>query len=679
MSFYPKNRVTFAKGGIVVGGELIPLYSGSVHYWRLEREAWRAALVETKKLGFRFVDTYVPWGVHETAPGQADFGEIDPQLDVDAFLRMIHELGLYAIVRPGPHINAELTFFGIPERIVWDPACQARSPQDNAVMLPMVPVGFPVPSYASEAFLTEAEKWFAIVGPRLARFRYPEGPIVLCQVDNEGTLYFRDGLYDQDYRPEAIALYRTFLREKYVSRAALDRAYGKRSAPFEEMNPPVIFDGTNADELTWHLDWAEFQEHLVSTSLARMRAALAKNGMVGIPTFHNMTMGYEATPLSAARIRRAVDLVGLDYYHRATPTERLLIERRTTELATRSEGLEQPAFACEMAGGVPPFYFPTHDEADNRFNVMASLAYGLRAFNLYMAVERDRWVGAPIDRHGRRRPFAAFWTKLVGALDDVKFHELSRVTQVRIVNSVLKRRLNRALHAFSPATPALFAVLGSGSHESCFEDDFGLGGAVAAEVDAFIECFEAALSARGVPFAHVDEGTAETSLAGARWIICPTAGGVDPDVWRELRMAASHGAKVTVGPRIPSRDGSLRVLDEPLEKGDFQVIEASLRHPFFERKIVDGVVARMIDDLSLVTWKTSSDQISVTAHEDDAGRVRALFLINPTMEAERATIDLGFSARATDLLDGTHHECREHRLTLSVSPRTVRLLKIDLV
>jgi beta-galactosidase len=356
----------------------------------------------------------------------------------------------------------------------------------------------------------------------------------------------------------------------------------------------------------------------------------------------------------------------------------VLIERRTTELATRCEGLEQPAFACEMAAGVPPFYFPIHEEIDNRFNVMTSLAYGLRGFNMYMAVERDRWVGSPIDRHGRPRSFATFWTKLFRALDEVKFHELSRTTRVRIVNSALKRRLNRALHAFSPATPALFAVLGSGSHESCFEDDFGLGGAVAAEVDAFIECFEAALSARGVPFAHVDEGTAETSLAGARWIICPSAGGVDPGLWRELRIAADHGARVTVGPRIPSRDGSLRLLDEPLDKAGFEVVEASRQHPFYDRARIDEVVSRMIDELSLPTWKASSDRVSLAMHEDDAGRPRLLFVINPAAEGERATIDLGFSARVTDLFDGTSHECLEKRLSLSISPRTVRMLKIDL-
>jgi beta-galactosidase len=677
MSLYPKTRVGFARGGIVLGDELVPLYSGSVHYWRLEREAWRAALVETKKLGVRLIDAYVPWGVHETAPGEADFGEHNPRLDVVAFLRMVQELGLYAIVRPGPHINAELTFFGLPERIVWDPACQAQSPQNNPVVLPMVPVGFPVPSYASEAFLAETEKWFGLVVPKLAPLRWPEGPIVLCQIDNEGTLYFRDGLYDQDYRPEAINLYRSFLHEKYISKDALTRAYGKRAATFEEVMPPTIFDAENADDLTWHLDWAEFQEYLVGTSLSRMKAALARAGMTGIPTFHNMTMGYEATPLSAASIRRAVDLVGLDYYHRASPTERLLIERRTTELTTRSEGLEQPSFACEMAAGVPPFYVPIHDETDNRFNVMTSLAYGLRGFNIYMAVERDRWVGSPIDRHGRPRSFATFWTKLFRALEDVKFHELVRSTKVHIVNTTLKRRLNRALHAFSPATPALFAVLGSGSHESCFEDDFGLGGVVAAEVDAFIECFEAALSARGVPYAHVDEGTAGTSLSGARWIICPTAGGVEPSLWDELRRATREGAKVTAGPRVPFRDGSLRLLEEPLDDSGFHMIAATARHPYFDREAVDAHVRKMIEELGLVTWPTSPN-IALTVHEDAEGRPRVLFLINPTAEKQRAALELAFPGNLTDVLDGSHHACKEGRLAISLPPRSVRMLKIDL-
>ncbi|HEX9296939.1 MAG TPA: beta-galactosidase [Polyangiaceae bacterium] len=672
-----QQRVGLARGGIVLAGETVPLYSASVHYWRLEREVWRSALLETQKLGVRLIDTYVPWGVHETPAGDMDFGEGDPRRDVAAFLQMVHELGLLAIVRPGPHINAELTFFGLPERIVWDPACQARSPENNPVMLPMVPVGFPVPSYASEAFLAEAEKWFALVGPRLAPFRYPDGPIVLCQVDNEAAFYFRDGPYDQDYRPEAIAHYRAFLREKYGTEEALSRAYGARAAPFDAVLPPVIFDAANADELTWHVDWIEFQERLVAMSLARMKAALARAGLSEIPMFHNMTMGYEATPLSAARIRRAVDLVGLDYYHRATPGERLLIERRTTELVTRSDGLDEPAFACEMAAGFPPFFFPIHDESDNRFNVMTALAYGLRGFNIYMAVERDRWIGAPIDRHGHPRPSSMFWAKLCSALQQVRFHELVRRVPVRIVNSALKRRLNRALHAFSPATPALFAVLGSGSDESCFEEDFGLGGVTVSETDAFVALFETALSARGIPFAHADADLADASLQAAHWIICPTADGIEPSLWARLKRAAAEGTRVTIGPRVPSRDDSLRPLDMPLDAAGFQVVQRVGPHPYFDPAAITALVADRVGELGLPSLPIAPPSVFATIHEDASARPRVLFLVNPTTDPHLATVRLD-AAAVTDLFDQSRHETRENQVELGVPARSVRMLRIDL-
>jgi beta-galactosidase len=129
---------------------------------------WRPALDELRKLGARFVDTYVPWSVHELARGVFDFGRKDPRLDIVHFLRLAGEVGLFAILRPGPHINAELTHFGIPERVVWDDACQARSAARGRVILPIPPLAFPVPSYSSAAFHAEAAKWLEAVARELA-------------------------------------------------------------------------------------------------------------------------------------------------------------------------------------------------------------------------------------------------------------------------------------------------------------------------------------------------------------------------------------------------------------------------------------------------------------------------------------------------------------------------------
>src|SRR3954470_20838866 len=227
---------------------LLPLWAGAMHYWRHAPEDWGPCLDAMKAMGLRLVDTYVPWGVHETAQGAFDFGERYARLDVARFIRLAAEKGLHVIARPGPHINAALTYFGLPERVVWERDCQARTPRDNPVVLPMVPVAFPVPSYASDAFHDETALWFDAVGKVLAPLLHPHGPIVMLQVDNEGALYFRDGPYDQDYHPDAVALFRAFLRGKYPSVKALREAWNDAALTFASVTPPVRFDAKEAND-----------------------------------------------------------------------------------------------------------------------------------------------------------------------------------------------------------------------------------------------------------------------------------------------------------------------------------------------------------------------------------------------------------------------------------------------
>src|SRR5688572_18334733 len=97
------KRVTLCSAGVCMGDDLVPLRAGSIHYWRLETRAWKPALEAVKRMGLPFVDTYIPWGVHEIAAGSYDFGTSDPRLDVVRFIELAHELGLFVIARPGPH------------------------------------------------------------------------------------------------------------------------------------------------------------------------------------------------------------------------------------------------------------------------------------------------------------------------------------------------------------------------------------------------------------------------------------------------------------------------------------------------------------------------------------------------------------------------------------------------
>jgi beta-galactosidase len=97
----------------------------------LDRDKWDDILDKVKGLGFTMISIYIPWEAHEIEKGKFDFGEINPSNDIDAFLTLCEEKGFIIVVRPGPQINSELTWFGYPRRILEDPELQARSGQDS--------------------------------------------------------------------------------------------------------------------------------------------------------------------------------------------------------------------------------------------------------------------------------------------------------------------------------------------------------------------------------------------------------------------------------------------------------------------------------------------------------------------------------------------------------------------
>jgi beta-galactosidase len=656
--------------------ELVPMWAGAMHYWRHAPEDWSACLDAMKAMGLRLVDTYVPWGVHETGQGTFDFGERYARLDVARFIRLCGEKGMHVIARPGPHINAELTYFGLPERVVWDRECQARTPRDNPVILPLVPVAFPVPSYASDAFFDETALWFEACGRVLAPLLHPHGPIVMLQVDNEGALYFRDGPYDQDYHPDAVRLFRTFLRDKYSSVKTLRETWKDDTITFATVTPPVRFDAKEASELARHLDWMEFHEHLLAEAMGRFNQSLENAGLTAVPTLHNFPLGEAATPLNASRMAEVVDLIGLDYYHPANPQHHMTILRRTGELAARCEGRHVPPFGAEVGAGFPPF-FPPLDEKDSLYALMAAMAYGLRGFNLYMAVDRDRWVGAPIDVHGMPRRHADDYNALILALDKVAFNTLHRPTPVKLVVPRALRRLARATHAFGPVTPAAFHIAGAGPLESCLEDDFGLGEVAPIVGESFVRAFERALLARGVPFSYAAGESLDVSIASASWIVCTTAGGLKADFVASLRDAQERGIVVTIGPRVPDRDGSMRLLAKPHDVRGLEV--ESLAEP----SRADVLVARRIDELSLPAYPVDVPDVHVTVHEDAKGVPRVAFVMNPTAKGVSATIGLGRTRALVDMLPRPRavNRIEPHAGTgafvVEVPARTVRMFSIE--
>lgn len=201
-----KKNVRFTQNGIYLEssqsekeGKEIPLYSGSIHYWRMAPETWETALINAKNMGFSIVETYIPWGVHEPERNEFDYGKKDPRKDLNKFLDICEKVGLYVIVRPGPHINAEMTWFGYPQWLLRMPEIQAKTPLGTSVVYPYVTGAFPIPSYASSKLYEETRHYFKSFAEILKKHCYPKGGIIAIQADNETCNFFRDQPYIMDY------------------------------------------------------------------------------------------------------------------------------------------------------------------------------------------------------------------------------------------------------------------------------------------------------------------------------------------------------------------------------------------------------------------------------------------------------------------------------------------------
>ncbi|MCD9025699.1 beta-galactosidase [Cohnella silvisoli] len=111
MSKGNKHEVVYDDTSYIIDGKRIWLACGEMHYFRTPAALWKDRLLKAKRAGLNCVSTYMPWNMHETSEGEFDFSG---DLDVEAFIRLAGELGLYIILRPGPYICSEWDFGGYP-------------------------------------------------------------------------------------------------------------------------------------------------------------------------------------------------------------------------------------------------------------------------------------------------------------------------------------------------------------------------------------------------------------------------------------------------------------------------------------------------------------------------------------------------------------------------------------
>lgn len=529
-------RVKVIEGGLEIDGKRVPLVSGTMHYWRVSREKWEPILDLVQELGFSMVETYMPWSVHEVSRGRFDFGETAEKA-LEEFIKLVHSRGMYLLARPGPHINAELTGFGYPERVLRDRRCLSVSVDGDPVWIPAPPKMWPAPSYAAEAFYEEVGIFFDALAPLLRRHLYPDGPIIALQVDNEFSNFFRNSAWDHDYHPDALKLWRKFLAEKY----------GEEKAG---LAAPREFKARTKDDLPFYLDWIAFKEYYMQTALQRFKKMWEKRGVSGVPIFHNYPTGHDVPPNNYTELEKFLDFQGPDMY----PGRKQYWSQKS--LCCFASGLSRLPCIPEFSSGSFFWSVPLGVE-DQRFTTPVCFMHGIKAINFYMIVERERWYGSPITRDGRkRRAYFEMYQDFHRWLKKTRINELTKQAAALLLSVRDYQRLALAVTLMDPLPPLSPDLVPAEVH--CSEETFGFVESIPIRHETQWSALFHGLSAAHVPFDCGNTSQPLEALCKYPMVLCPSCEFLERGVQEKLVAYARQGGTLVIGPRLPELDEQMK-------------------------------------------------------------------------------------------------------------------------
>lgn len=154
-------------------GKPFQIISGALHYFRTVPEYWQDRLEKLVNMGCNTVETYIPWNFHESVEGQFRW---DGMADIERFLTLAQELGLYIILRPSPYICSEWEFGGLPAWLLKDPNMRLRC--------------------CYPPYLEAVKRYYQALIPKLVPYQIDRGgKIILMQLENEYGYYGNDTAY----------------------------------------------------------------------------------------------------------------------------------------------------------------------------------------------------------------------------------------------------------------------------------------------------------------------------------------------------------------------------------------------------------------------------------------------------------------------------------------------------
>jgi beta-galactosidase len=397
---------------------------------------------------------------------------------------------------------------------------------------------------------------------------------------------------------------------------------------------------------------------------------MRERGLVGVPIFHDVAHQW-SSPLdvTAMEAHPDIDWVGMNLY--ANKEGYLNASTRIRYLAGSTCLPFVPEFGCGLWSHHPQTFTPDEHE----FITLSALLHGLKALNFYMLVERDRWQGSAITRHGDLRPDRApFYRSLNDFLQRYRFWEFERERDTIVL---FNYDAGRFASFASTLHYAHMDLLGLPRELMDVDLDLGLSWDPRLEAEArpgsWLEAVTAWLAARHVPYDLGDTHLTADRLRRYKLVCVPTVDFLDACAQAELLRYVEGGGRLLIGPIRPDCDPA------------FNPCTTLSQHLIIPGTAHIGAGSLTWADLSSVAtflsalapraeYSCNQPLVDLAVHR--RGGQTLLFAVNPT--AQTLAVTLSFSDaqtfqsawRATPSLSG------DSRLTVALPAYTVYIWEV---
>ena len=368
-------------GVLYVNGEVQVALSADYPYYRDLSENWEDRIIKLKRAGMNMITFYVPWRHHhvQTKNGLIyDFtGLTQKNRNVIRFIDLIHKHGMYAIIKPGPFIHAEVDFGGLPEfvegGVLGEPMLDSQGKVRRWHRV--------LPAPMDDRFDAAVRAWLTAVRDQVLRpNEHPNGPIVAVQMLNEGL--YSDGQYpptNYDYSQSGLKFH-----EERLQRVGELRE-GETAVVPRALD---VTGTTQLSDLVPYLQWSETQSLYLAELYSRWGDVLQTK----LPVLCNLN-----PPLSETR--------GFDYWLTRVVPEKWPVHYGFTNwigaashddtailryvlLAKRARGINM-----EENWGFSKLYEHRYRYHQIPFyQTLLALGLGATGFNVYAGVSTDFWT-----------------------------------------------------------------------------------------------------------------------------------------------------------------------------------------------------------------------------------------------------------------------------------------------